>query len=191
MAASHLGWLVWTMAQDIRPRVVWRHTLFISGITCLAFLGLDWLHFFILGTKFTYLINPISPTAVIDFFFYLFAFAGLGFLIGLLVNFETKDVVVAGFLGPMFFLIANGFILHLLLMQNPAYATMVIPHWQLLWGTNPDWAFLLQSGAILQSFWLLYLQSFILFLVLAFPFTLAASFSGHAIRVMSGWNFPR
>ena len=179
------------MAQDIKPRVVWRHTLLLSGITCLAFIGLDWLHFFVLRTKFTYIINPISPTSVIDFFFYLFAFAGLGFLIGLVINFETKDVVIAGLLGPMLFLIINGFIIQLLLFQNPAYATMLIPNWEWFWGTTPDWAFLLQSGAILQAFWLLYLQSFILFFVLAFPFTLAASFSGHAIRVMSGWNFPR
>jgi hypothetical protein len=179
------------MAQDIKPRVVWRHTLFISSITCLAFIGLDWLHFFILRTKFTYIINPLSPTGVFDFFFYLFAFAGLGFLIGLIVNFETKDVVIAGFLGPLLFLIINGFIIHLLLIQNPAYATMLVPNWDWFWGTSPDWAFLFQSGAILQAFWLLYLQSFMLFFVLAFPFILAASFSGHVIRVMSGWNFPK
>jgi hypothetical protein len=179
------------MAQDIRPTVVWKHTLFISGVLCLAFLGLDWLHFFVFGTKFTYIINRLSPTVVSDFFFYLLAFAGMGFLIGLVINFETKDVVIAGFLGPVLFLIVNGFIIQLLLVQNPAYASTLIPDWQLYWGTSPDWAFLLSSGATLQAFWLLYLQGLLVFLVLCFPFILAATFSGHAIRVMSGWNFPK
>jgi hypothetical protein len=171
------------MAQDMHPKIMWKHTLFISGIMCLAFIGIDWVHFFLLGTKFTYFINPASPTGVLDFFFYLFTFAGMGFLIGLLVEFETKDVVMAGILGPLLFLFVNGFILHILLVQNPAYATMLIPDWAILYGTSPDWIALLPN--VIQSFWLLYLQGYILFFVLGFPFILAASFSGHAIHVLS------
>ncbi|MFX1564052.1 MAG: hypothetical protein ACFFDP_12175 [Promethearchaeota archaeon] len=171
------------MAQDIRPKMVWKHTLYISGLMCLTFIGIDWVHFFFLGTKFTYFINPASPTGVMDFFFYLFTFAGMGFLIGILVEFETRDVVTAGILGPLLFLFVNGFIIHLLLILNPAYATMLIPDWVILYGATPDWFALLPST--LQTFWLLYLQGFILFFVLGFPFILAASFSGHAIRMLS------
>lgn len=156
--------------------------LFISGLMCLAFLCLDWIHFFFLGTKYTYFLNPASPTGTFDFFFYLFAFAGMGFLIGLIVEFETKDIIVAGILGPLFFLFVNSFILHILLLQNPAYATILIPDWVLIYGSNPDWIALLPST--LQSFWLLYLQGYILFFVLAFPFILASTFSGHGIRTL-------
>ncbi len=177
------------MAQDIEPKVVWRHTLGISLLTCITFIAIDWLHFFIFGTKYTYIINPSSPTAAMDFFFYLFTFAGLSFIIGLIVNFETKDIVIAGFLGPLFFVILNGFILHFLLLQNPAYATTLIPHWQWLWGVSPDWYALLPE--ILVSYWIMHLTGLVMFFVLAFPFILATSFSGHVIRVMMGWNFPR
>ncbi len=177
------------MAQDIKPKVVWRHTFFIASIMCLAFIGIDWIHFFIFGTKFTYIINPISPTAIIDFFFYLIVFAGMAFLIGFLVNFETKDVVVAGILGPFLFLFVNFFILLGLLYLNPAYGTMLIPHWQWIWGVSPDWVALLPD--VIMAVSLLYAQSLLLFLVLALPFILALSFTGHAIREMMGWNFPR
>ncbi len=177
------------MAQDIEPRVVWRHTMFIAGLMCLAFIAIDWVHFFVFGTKFTYLINPSSPTAIFDFFFYLFVFAGMAFLIGFLVSFETKDVVVAGLLGPFLFLIVNGFIIYFLLLQNPAFGSMLIPHWQWIWGVDPNWTAILPQ--VVQAFWLLYLQGFLLFLVLALPFILTLSFTGHAIREMMGWNFPK
>jgi len=72
------------MAQDIEPKVVWRHTLFITVLMLFAFLGIDTLHFILFGTKFTYLLNPASSTSVIDFFFYLITFAGMGFLVGFL-----------------------------------------------------------------------------------------------------------
>jgi hypothetical protein len=152
----------------------------------LGFIGIDWLHFFIFGTKFTYLINPLSQTSAIDFFFYLFVFAGMAFLIGFLITFETKEVVVAGFLGPFLFLIVNFFILLGLLFMNPAYATSLIPGWQYIWGMNPIWAVVFPE--VLIGFTLLYLQSLLLFLVLATPFILVLSFSGHAIRQMMGWG---
>ena len=177
------------MAQDIEPKVVWRHTLYITVLMLFAFLGIDLLHFILYGTKFTYLLNPASPTSAIDFFFYLITFAGMGFLVGFLVNFETKDVVIAGVLGPYWFLIVNGFILQLLLLLNPAYANQLIPHWQWIWGVTPNWWAILNETTI--AFLILYLQSFILFTVLALPFILASSFSGHAIREMMGWNFPK
>lgn len=176
------------MAQDIKPKVVWRHIIVISGLMCLALIGIDWLHFFFFGTKFTYLINPYSATAALDFFFYLFSFAGMAFLIGFLVSFETKDVVVAGFLGPFLFLIVNYFILYALLLLNPAYGSTLIPHYEWIWGIYPDWVSILQEVAV--GFSLLYAQSFLLFLVLATPFILVMSFTGHAIRQMMGWNFP-
>ncbi|MFX0168635.1 MAG: hypothetical protein ACFE89_04665 [Candidatus Hodarchaeota archaeon] len=176
------------MAQDIEPKIVWRHTFSIAVLMLVAFIAIDGLHFFIFGTKFTYLLNPASATAVIDFFFYLLTFAGMAFLVGFLVNFETKDVVIAGVLGPYLFLVVNGVILHILLMLNPAYATTLIPHWQWTWGPTPDWFAILDQ--ILITYWMLYLQSFLLFTVLALPFILATSFTGHAIRVMMGWNFP-
>jgi hypothetical protein len=176
------------MAQDIKPRVRWRFTLMIAGLMCLAFIGIDWFHFFLFGTKFTYLINPLSATAALDFFIYLFVFGGMAFLIGFLVSFETKDVVVAGFLGPFLFLIMNYFIILGLLYVNPAYTTSLIPGWQWIWGFNPNWVAVLQD--VIVGFTLLYLQSLILFLVLATPFILVLSFTGHAIRQMLGWNFP-
>jgi hypothetical protein len=154
-----------------------------------AFLGIDLLHFILFGTKFTYLLNPASPTHVFDFFFYLITFAGMGFLIGFLVNFETKDVVIAGVLGPYWFLVLNGVILYILLLLNPAYANQLIPHWQWIWGVSPNWSAILPETIV--AFGMLYGQSFILFTVLALPFTLASSFTGHAIRVMMGWNFPK
>jgi len=43
----------------------------------------------------------------------------------------------------------------------------------------------------LVTFWMLYLQSFLLFTVLALPFILASSFTGHAIREMMHWNYPK
>ncbi len=175
------------MAQDIKPRVRWRHTLVIAGIMCIAFIGIDWLHFFIFATKFTYLINPLSPTAALDFFIYLFVFGGMAFLVGFLANFETKDVIVAGFLGPFLFLIFNYFIILGLLFVNPAYGSTLIPGWQWIWGFNPDWASILPE--VFVGFTLLYLQSFILFLVLATPFILVLSFTGHALRQMMGWNY--
>lgn len=177
------------MAQDVEPRVVWRHTFYIAGLMCLAFIGIDWLHFFLFGTKYTYLLNPASPTAALDFLFYLLVFAGMAFLIGFFVNFETKDVVVAGILGPFLFLIVNGFVLYGLLYLNPAFGSMLIPGWQSIWGPYPDWFMILPE--VLVAFALLYLQSFVLFLVLALPFILAMSFTGHAIRETMGWNFPK
>jgi hypothetical protein len=154
-----------------------------------AFIGIDFLHFIVFGTKFTYLLNPASPSSAIDFFFYLLTFAGMGFLVGFLVNFETKDVVIAGILGPYWFLVINGFILHILLLLNPAYANQLIPHWQWTWGVTPDWLAILDQTMF--TFWMLYLQSFLLFTVLALPFILASSFTGHAIREMMHWNFPK
>ncbi len=177
------------MAQDIKPKVSWGHTIFIALLMCLAFLGIDWLHFFIFGTKFTYIINPISPTSVLDFFLYLFVFGGMAFLIGFLISFETKDVVVAGFMGPFLFLTLNYFILLGLLYQNPAYGSMLIPHWQWIWGVYPDWLAILPD--VIVAFSMLYAQSLLLFLVLALPFILSTSFTGHAIREMMGWNFRR
>ena len=176
------------MAQDIKPRVRWRHTFFIAILMCLAFIVIDWIHFFIFGTKFTYIINPISPTSAIDFFFYLFMFGGMAFLVGFLVNFETKDVVVAGFMGPFLFLIINYVILLGLLYLNPAYGSMLIPHWQWIWGVDPNWNAILPDVNV--AFSILYAQSLLLFLVLATPFILVAAFSGHAIREVMGWNFP-
>lgn len=175
------------MAQDIKPNVVWRDTFLISGIICLTLIGIDWLHFFIFGTKFTYLINPLSPTAALDFFFYLFVFAGMAFLIGFVVRrFETKDVVVAGFLGPFIFLIVNYFILVGLLNLNPAYGVQLIPHWQWIWGTNPNWVAIYPE--VFVGFSILYAQGFLLFLVLATPFILVMSFTGHALRQMFAWG---
>lgn len=178
------------MAQDIEPKVVWKHTFFIAILMCLAFIGIDWIHFFIFGTKFTYIINPMSPTNVFDFFFYLFVFAGMGFLIGLIVNFETKDVVVAGFLGPFIFLAVNFFILFVILHIYPPYGAQLIPHHQWIWGIFPDWLVIFPE--VIQHFVLMYLLwGFLMFFILAFPFILAFSFSGHTIRVMMGWNWPK
>ena len=176
------------MAQDIVPKVTWRHTFYIAGLMCLAFIGIDWLHFFVFGTKFTYLLNPGSPTAAIDFVFYILVFAGMAFLVGCLVSFGTKDVVVAGILGPLLFLIVNGFILYGLLLLNPAYGSQLIPHWHWIYGSFPNWNAILPE--VIIGFVMLYLQSFLIFFILAFPFILAASFSGHAIRETMGWNFP-
>ncbi len=174
------------MAQDIRPRVRWRHILTIAGIMCLGFIGIDWLHFFLFGTKFTYLINPLSPTAAIDFFFYLFVFAGMAFFIGFFVTFETKEVVIAGFLGPFLFLFFNYFIILGILFINPAYATTLIPGWQWIWGMDPNWVAVFNE--VLVSFTLFYLQSLFLFLVMATPFILVLSFTGNAFRQMMGWS---
>lgn len=168
--------------------VTWKHTLFLSCLICLIFTGIDWLHLFLFGTKFTYLINYLSPTSTADFIFYELVFAGLSFLVGLLANFDTKDVVVAGIIGPFLFLGINGLIIHFLLVQNPAYASNLILHWQAIYGTAPDWSALLPLN--LQTFWMLYAQSLLLFFILAFPLILVCCFSGHVIRVMSGWNRP-
>ena len=97
--------------------------------------------------------------------------------------------MIAGVLGPYWFLIVNGFIIQILLILNTAYANQLIPGWQELWGANPNWVVILPET--MSAFWLLYPQSFILFTVLALPFILASSFTGHAIREMMGWNFPK
>ena len=158
-----------------------------AWLMCLAFLGIDWLHFFLMGTKFTYLMNPASPTAASDFIFYLLAFVGMGFLIGLLVNFETKDVVAATQLGPLFFLAVNGVIVHFLIIQNPAYAASIIPHFNLIYGNSNLYEVL---PLIIRDFWIIYAHGILLFELFCIPFTLASTFTGHTIRVMLGWNWP-
>jgi len=111
---------------------------------------------------------------------------GMAFLIGFFVTFETKDVVIAGFLGPFLFLFFNYFIILGILFINPAYTTTLIPGWQWIWGMNPNWAAVFNE--VLVSFTLLYLQSLFLFLVMATPFILVLSFTGNAFRQMMGWS---
>ena len=176
------------MAQDTRIGVVWRNALIISGVICLVYLGIDWVHFAIFGTKFTYILNPASPTAFFDLVFYLFVFAGLAFLVGFLFSFEAKDVVVAGFLGPFLFLIINYFVILGLIFLNPAYALMLVHHWQWYWGVYPDWPAILPE--VIVVFTTLYSDGLFLFLLLATPFILAASFTGHSLREMMSWNLP-
>jgi len=175
------------MAQDIEPKVTWKHTLGMAWLMCLAFLGIDWIHFFLVGTKFTYLMNPLSPTAASDFLFYLLSFVGMGFLMGLLVNFETKDVVAATQIGPLFFLAVNGVILHILIIQNPAYAAFIIPNFNYVYGSVNLYEFL---PMILLDFWIIYAHGILLFELICIPFLLTSSFTGHLIRVMLGWNWP-
>ncbi|MFX1476257.1 MAG: hypothetical protein ACFFCO_12390 [Promethearchaeota archaeon] len=176
------------MAQDMEFPVTWKYALGFAMLLALIYIGVDWLHFLFLGTKFTYLINYLSPTAASDFWFYIALFAGVSFMVGLLMNFETKDVVIAGILGPFIFLGLNGLIIHIILLQNPTYAIYLIPQWQDVYGVTPDW-YAIQPELIF-SFWILYANSLWLFFVLAFPFILVCCFSGHVIRVMSGWHHP-
>jgi hypothetical protein len=177
------------LAQDVQPRITWKHALGFAFVLALVYLGVDWLHFLVFGTKFTYLINPLSPTADLDFWFYIAVFAGVSFLVGLLMNFETKDVVIAGMLGPFIFLGLNGLIIHFLLLQNPTYALYLVPDIQYIYGINPDWPAILPE--LTFSYWIMYVNSLWLFFVLAFPFILVCCFSGHVVRIMSGWHHPQ
>ncbi|MFX1509294.1 MAG: hypothetical protein ACFFBR_03215 [Promethearchaeota archaeon] len=152
-------------------------------------MGIDWLHLAIFGTKFTYILNPASPTAFFDLFFYLFIFAGLAFLVGFIFTFEAKDVVVAGFIGPFLFLLVNYFIIIALLHQNPAYGSSLVHHWQWYWGVYPDWLKILPE--VQTVFTILYSDGIFFFLLLASPFILAASFTGYAAREMMRWKLPR
>ncbi len=177
------------MAQDMKTPITWKYTITFTVLLALLYIGLDWLHLFFYGTKFTYLINYLSPTAASDFWFYIGMFAGISFLVGLLMNFETKDVVVSGIFAPFLFLALNGLVIHVLLIQNPAYATSLIPQWQDIYGISPNWSAILPE--LILGFWIIYGTSLWVFFVLAFPFILVCTFSGHVIRVMSGWNHPR
>ena len=177
------------MAQDMRHPITWKHTLLFAIILALVYVGVDWLHLIVFGTKFTYLVSYMSATAASDFWFYVALFAGVSFLVGLLMNFETKDALIAGILGPVIFLLLNGLIIHALLLQNPAYATSLIPQWQDIYGVSPDWYAILPETTL--GFWILYGNSLTFFFVIAFPFILVCTFSGHVIRVMGGWNRPR
>jgi hypothetical protein len=171
----------------LKTNVEWSRALLISSILCLVYLGIDLFHFFIFGTKFTYIFNSASPTASIDFLFYIFFFGGAAIIVAFLMKCETRDIVAAGFIGPFLFLIVNYFIILWLLFLNPAYGSTLIYHWQWYWGVYPDWSVILPE--VLVTFSAFYVDGLFLFLLFYTPFILAASFFGHAFGEIKSWDF--